>query len=43
MHMEGKHNIMNHHELETVDQWSTTIPPPSRRGSSGQSVDYNWT
>ena len=30
-------------KLEIVDQWSTRIPPPSRWGSSGQCVGYNWT
>ena len=30
-------------ELEIVDQWSTRIPPPHRRGWQWQWVDCNWT
>ena len=30
-------------QLEIVDQWSTRIPLPSRRGSSRQCMDCNWT
>ena len=30
------------YQLEIVDQWSTGIPLPSRRGSSWQCVDCDW-
>ena len=33
----------NWKKLEIVDQWSTRIPPPSRRGSRQQCMDCNWT
>ena len=42
MKFESKQNHFQY-ELEIVDQWSTMIPQPSRRGSSGQCVDCNWT